>query len=765
VLLVTIKGLLMALTRRQFLTLMGGSAGAAVFFQACGVPEKELFIDSPIEMPEDLVTGLDNWYATTFKEGMSSQGIIVRIMEGRAKKVEGNTDHPLNRGTHSSSAESMLQLLYHPDRIDAPLLRTGQRGSGEYKEISWEEAIDRLSSQFTSLEQSGEQDKAVLVTDPVNGHLGMVVKKFVSATGIRHMTYEVLEHTTLIKAMDEVFGQDNIPDFDIDNASLVLSFGADFLSTWVSPTRYSRGYGEFRQGHEHRGKLIHIDSRFSTTAANADEWVYVNPGTEGVLALSIMKSIVDSGQVSQDVIEALFDGNSSLLDLYKPELIASFVGVSESKIKEIGDLFVKSEHPIALGGGTAGAYTNGLQNLKAIYSLNHLKGNVGHKGGLVFTPNSPIEGLETTNTNSASEFKSLIDNISTGEIKLLLLKDADLYYGLPDSFGFKEALFDIPFIVSFSNMKDDTASIADLILPQNTLFEDWGTDVPLAGPGYQSVAFQQPVVRPFFESRGDNLGTKSFPDVLMTLSQVLNKNLDLSGDTFLDVLKDGARQLFDLKRGTIQASSFQEFWMTLLARGVWCDVNEKSINNSYVGKVETVPEAKFEGDGRFNLVPFASAAFYDGRYAFAPWMQAMPDPISTATWQTWIEINHKIADELNIKEGDVIEVRSSNGGVITALAMPNPATPPNILGIPVGQGHRDGGRYAAGRGSNVLSILGTNFDDKTGALAWASNKVNITPTGEWIRVPKFENSVPDFPRDEHQQIVEISTGNNNHVGH
>ena len=78
----------MPLTRRQFLTLMGGSAGAAVLFQACGIPEKELLIDSSVEMPEDLVTGLDNWYAT-FQDGLSSQGIVVRIMEGRAKKVEG----------------------------------------------------------------------------------------------------------------------------------------------------------------------------------------------------------------------------------------------------------------------------------------------------------------------------------------------------------------------------------------------------------------------------------------------------------------------------------------------------------------------------------------------------------------------------------------------------------------------------------------------------------------------------------------------------
>ena len=89
--------------------------------------------------------------------------------------------------------------------------------------------------------------------------------------------------------------------------------------------------------------------------------------------------------------------------------------------------------------------------------------------------------------------------------------------------------------------------------------------------------------------------------------------------------------------------------------------------------------------------------------------------------------------------------------------MPNPATPPGVLGIPIGQGHRDGGRYSAGRGANVLSILDPAYDEGTGALAWASTKVDITPTREWIRVPKFEYTVPEFPRDEHNHIIELTS--------
>ncbi len=745
----------MPLTRRQFLTLMGGSAGAAVLFQACGIPERELLIDSSVEMPEDLVTGLDNWYATTFKDGVSSQGIVVRVMEGRAKKVEGNTDHPLNRGAHSAQAEAMLQALYHPDRISSPLVRTGARGSGEFREISWEDAIARLVQSFENLSDSS---KALIVTDMINGNEKLILDKFVSANQIRQMTFEPVEHTNLLNAMNHVFDQKTIPDFDIDNASLILSFGCDFLDTWVSPTRYSRGYGQFRQGNDHRGKLIHIESRFSTTAANADEWIYVNPGTEGMVAMSIMHEMTLHGEIDTSKFSA---GDISKLDKYTPEFVSSVSGVSVDDIKHIAEEFSHSDHPIALGGDSASANTNGLQNLIAIYSLNLAVNNVGKSGGIIFNPDPPITGLSSSKPNSSQEFMEIVDEIKSGDIELLLLKDADLYYGLPDSAGFKNDFANVPMIVSFGNMMDDSTSIADLVLPQNSLLEDWGTDVPLAGPGYQTVGFQQPVVRPFFESRGQNLGTKGFAEVLMTTSQVMGVDLQIGGETYVDVLKNTAKELYDLNRGDINGSkysSFTSFWNALLARGGWWDHNYKSDNSFKFGQLVDIDEPTFNGNGRFNLIPFVSSAFHDGRYAFIPWMQALPDPLSTAAWQTWVEMNYREAEAMNISEGDVIEIRASNGLMIEALAWPNPATPPGILGVPIGQGHRDGGRYSAGRGSNVLSILGLNFDSQTGALAWGATKVNITVSGENIRLPKLENSVPDFPRDEHNHVVEITNG-------
>jgi anaerobic selenocysteine-containing dehydrogenase len=748
----------MGLNRRQFLTLMGGSAGAAVLFQACGLPEEELLIDAPIEMPEDLVTGLDNWYATTLPGGFS-EGLLVRVMEGRAKKVEGNPDYPINLGKHGPLSEASLQALYHPDRISGPMVRTGARGSGEYSEISWDDAVTRLTHQLAQFEGSGEQDKVVLLTNPIGGHLAQVVNSFVSSIGARHLTYEILETSVVQDACKHVFGQDRIPDFDISHSDYLLSFGSDFLSTWISPTRYAAAYGNFRQGGHRRGKLVHIDSRFSMTAANADVWIPVNPGTEGLLAMGIIRELVNSGEIDSRLIKSLLGDDGNWLDSYSANNVASLTGVSAEQISQIANDFNRSDHALAIGGGSAAAHTNGLENMKAVYSLNHLVGNIGKEGGVIFNPEFPIEGISSEpKVNSFRDMWKLSDDMSSGNVKVLMLRDVDPYYGLPDSMRFKQRIENVDLIVSFSNMMDDTTSMADLILPQNNPLEDWGTDIPKAGPGYEMIGFQQPVVRPFFENRGENLGTKGFGDVLLTAAQVMEKDLGFEGSTFKEIIMESARQLYNLKRGSVSASSFEGFWNGVLQRGGWWDTAARENSKGIPTRLDGVSEPMFIGSGEFFLQPFASSSMLDGRGASLPWLQAMPDPISTATWQTWIEINHVVAEKKGIKEGDVIEITSSNGGKIIALAMPNPATPPDVLGVPLGQGHRDGGRYSSGRGANVLSILDPAYDGGTGSLAWASTKVDITPTGEWMRVPKFENTVPDFPRDEDNHIIELTSG-------
>ena len=751
----------MALTRRQFLQVMGGSAATAVVFQACGVPEDELLVQAPFQMPEDLVTGTVNWYATVCRQCPTSEGIVVRVMEGRAKKIEGNVDYPINRGKHSARCEAGLQALYHPDRISAPLVRVGERGAGEWDEISWPDALERLATQLKAKDPA----TVVMATDPVGAHLGTVVERFVSSYGARHLPYEPLERTTLRAAMKNVYQQDVMPDFDIENASSILSFGADFLNTWVSPVRYARGYGRFRQGDGPRGTMVHVESRLSMTGANADEWVYVRPGREGLLALSIAQVIISEGLGDPEAADALTAGGTVDLSVFAPEIVAGEIGTDDERIRRIARDFAHDRPSLAIGGGSAAAHTNGLFNLTAIYSLNYLVGSVGKPGGVVFNPPPALADVPVAPATAPfADWWRLAQEMKAGGVQALLVRGADPMYGLPERLRFRDATYEVPLIVSFAGHMDDTTAMADLVLPEHSYLEDWGSDMPDPGPGYQTVGFQQPVVRPLFEPPRKHAlhGTRSFPEVLLTLAQALDLDLGLPGETFREVLGDGARRLFESGKGSVKASDFRSFWHGVLQRGGWWDTSAR-----YEGPAPKPPqlpgtreEPQFDGKpgaGTFHLAPFASASLTDGRGAHLPWLQATPDPISTATWRTWVEINLKVADEMDIKEGDVIRVASPNGA-IEALAYPHPGVSPDVISVPVGQGHTAGGRYAEGRGSNVLSILSPTTVNGTEALAWAATTVTIEKTGEWNRLPKFENSAPDLAVDKGQKVIQITPG-------
>lgn len=750
----------MTLTRRQFLTLMGGSA-TAVVAAACGVPEKELLVQSSIEMPEDMVTGLDNWYATIDRQNRASLGIVVRVMEGRAKKIEGNVDYPINRGKHNAVAEAGLQELYHPDRIGSPLIRNGHRGEGKWEKLSWTDAVSRVADRLGS----ARGEETVLVTNPVGAHVGLVVNRFTEALGVRRMVYEPLERTVLKASIKQVFGQDAMPDFDIEHSAYVLSFGADFLNTWGSPVRYARGYGRFRQGEDRkRGKLVHVDSRFSMTAANADEWVYVKPGYEGEVALAIANVMIAEGLRDSPSLHVLTDGGSNRLERFSPELVGSRSGVAPGRIIEIAREFAEHRPALAIGGGSAGAHANGLFNLNAIYALNYLAGSVNQLGGVIFNPPPPIGALPAApEATPFADFQQLASQMSGGRIKALLVRNTDPFYGIPASTAIREASFKVPLIVSFSNRFDDTTMLADIILPEHHYLEDWGTDTPDPGPGYQTIGFQQPVVRPFFEPQGPHLGTKNFADVLMTLAQVMDKDLGLGAENFKELIEADARDLWEMDRGSVRAASNKLFWNTVLQRGGWWDTNAR------YGGPDPRPTYSFPTDTRapasggseasfaFHLIPFETTGLTDGRGADLPWLQATPDPITTATWQTWIEINMQKAEEMGIHEGDVVRVTSEHGS-IDVLAYPHPGIAPDMVAIPVGQGHKGGGRYARDRGANVLSILSPVTEAETGALAWAATRVNVKPTGEWVRLPKFENTAPDLAEDKHHKIIPLTTG-------
>ena len=726
----------------------------AVIFKACGFDAEENLVESPVNLPEDLVTGTDNWYASTCRQCPAGCGNIVRVMEGRAKKIEGNPNHPLSRGKLCVRGQAGVQALYHPDRIAGPMRRSGPRGSGQYERISWNDAEAEIVPRL----QNTQADRVLLATEPLRGRLAMVTKRFVEALGIRQHSFETLERSTNLKAaMRQVFGVEQLPEFDLENTSFLLGFGADLLETWLSTVRYNRGYGHLRQGdNRERGTFVHVDSRFSMTAANADKWVPVKPGMEGIVALGLAYVIIREELGDKAAADAMTGGRGfEALAPFAPNLTAEMTGVSEHDAIYLARRFANEQPSLAIGGGSAGAHTNGVYNLAAIYSLNVLVGNLGVDGGLHFNPSPLSPGAGGSLPDSTFKDWQDIAN-DMGNVELLMVRNVDPVHGLPEDLGFQESIAKVPYVVSFSSFMDDTTSQADLILPDSTYLESWGDDVPDPGPGYEMVTFQQPVVAPFQD-------TRSFGDALIGISSRLGGSVAsaLPWTSFKEVVQESAQELFALNRGNlILDGSFEAFWNGLLQRGVWYDQNSRSNTKVDPQPLPTEVNAPvFQNaphEEGMNLIVYQTNSMLDGKLAHLPWLQATPDPITTVVWDTWVDLSREDARRMEVKSNDIVEVRSQYGA-IEAPVYVNRGTPPGTVCIPVSQGHSAFGRYAENRGTNVMSILAPLTDPNTGALAYNATRVKVTKTDRQRTLPKFEGVVEALPAVT-TELIQIANG-------
>jgi anaerobic selenocysteine-containing dehydrogenase len=724
-------------------------------FTGCASPRNEFVIQSRVELAEDLVSAYDNWYATSCQGCSGGCGAIIRVVAGRATKLEGNPDHPINFGRSCARGQAVVQEEYHPDRLQSPLLRSGERGSGPLLPVSWETGLDFLVEQLRRLQTQGRTSEMALLTPRLGGVQALLADRFARAAGTVWLRLDPLSEGPLRAAVERVFGFESLPEFDIQHARFVLSFGADFLSTWLSPVHYAYEYGVFRQGDyrpesfeprtraDERGYFVQVEPRFSTTAANADEWLWVRPGHEGQLALSMAEVILSEGLADPAGASAV--GGLGALAGYAPERVAAETGVDAERIRGIARRFALEQPSLALTGGPAAAQTNGTDNLSAVLVLNLVVGNVGRPGGVLSNQPPPLASLPPTAAASPlSEWQALAQRLRAGQVQAILVHQANPIYGLPAALQLGESLLAAPLVVSFSSFLDETTALADLILPSHLPLEDWGVHVPEPGPGFSVFTVQQPVVRPLHD-------TRSFWDLLLVLASELGGEFSqqLGWPDLRAVVRDTAQQLAArLAPAPSGEVEFERFWVQLLQRGGWWQ-QPPTLPAPPAGSARAAgPPAwtppDFAGSSQeypFHLIVFPHHALGDGQGAHLPWLQAAPDPVTTVVWQTWVELNPAVAATLDLREGDVVRIETPYGA-IEVPAYISPAAPPDVLGIPMGWGHTSYGRWAEQRGTNPMAVLAPLTDQASGALAHAATRARLTRTGRRAPLPKFEGTVP-----------------------
>ena len=664
--------------RRRFIKLTA-ITGTSAALTACGNPENQIIRFIP---EEDLVPGVATWKPSVCPLCNAGCGVIARVMDGDAevfrngqpgiikmglaKKLEGNPEDPVSQGKLCVRGQAAIQVTYHPERLDRPKKRSGERGSGQYVDITWDEAIKELSGQLDALAAANEQRSLALLTKPRRGRRLELMAQWLQRFGApAPVAFELFSDEVLRRANAISFGAHQLPTFDLENARYVISFGADFLGTWNSVVAHSAAYGRMKQGRGSRPKFVHVDARLSQTAANADEFVACKPGTDGLLALGITRAI--AGQPLPDNVETL-------------------TGVSAATIARLGREMTANGPAVAIIGGAPLAHTNGLAAAVAVNGLNQQLASVNKPGGISFTPQG-----------AAVPTRPLKDLVDVAP-KVLLLDDVNPVFATPGASKVADALKRVPFIVSFGQFIDETSVLADLILPDHSFLESWTEASPESGSPKAAPVKFGPVMRPLYD-------TRSTPDVLLDVAKKLAKPIADLPATFEEYLNQEPKA-----PGTKPAAP---------VAGV-----APAAPASYA-------EPQFDGDASqfpYHFMPYASAAFYDGSLAHLPWLQELPDPMTSGLWCSWVEINAKKAEELGIHQGDIIEVSSTQGS-LRAPAFLNPGIGPDAIAMPVGQGHTNFTRYATNRGANPLAILAPMTVGDTGEFAWSATRVKIARVG------------------------------------
>jgi anaerobic selenocysteine-containing dehydrogenase len=505
-----------------------------------------------------------------------------------------------------------------------------------------------------------------------------------------------------------------------------------------------------------RAKFVQVESRMSQTGANTDEWIPCRPGTEGALALGIAHVILSEKLAPQGAgsrAGALIAGWAAGLPDFTPEVVEKQTGVSAAVIKRLAHELTQSGSAAAMIGGAPLAHTNGLFNAVAVNALESLvDAGRDQRQILSFTPGLQPASPTPASLASLSAFTQSALSGQPHAPQMLLLYEANPIFSAPPGLRIREALAKIPTIVSFGSFIDETSAQADLILPDHAPLESWLDSMPESGSSQAVASLAPPAVLPLHD-------TRSMPDVLLGLAHQLGGEVAkaLPWATYDAMLRTTFVPL-RTRAGSIDAKTDDDFWDAAQTQGGWWSTpstthNPEGLAAKHAPISPSAPDfAGAAGDFPFYFLPYVSQSFGDGSLAHLPWLQELPDVLTSAMWSSWVEINPKTGDRLGIRHGDLVEIRSPQGSV-RAPAVLSPGIAPDMVAMPVGQGHENFSRFASGRGANPLSILAPLAEHETGSLAWAATRVKLVRAGgpEQAKLVLFGGGMSGFPHEEERR--------------
>ncbi len=746
----------MTIHRREFLKAMRTAAVAAAcapLLSSCRRPASSAASGKAGQLPPRGAP--DSWIVSTCGACPGGCGIRARLASGRLVGIAGNPLHPINRGGLCPLGLAGAQALYHPDRVRGPLRRTGAGGLGELRPASWEEGLAAVSGRLRDLRARGMAHTVALV-DGTRGLSREVAGRFLAAYGSpNHLEGRPWNDVSPSEAVRAMQGVDAAAAYDLENARFILAFGSGWLEGAASPVGAARAFGIARRGRKSgRVHVVHVEPRLSVSAAHADEWIPIQPGTEGVLALGLMHMVLREGLESRDFIDQWGFGFDWLRALvlrdYHPDAVSERTGVPVASIIRLARQFASTRPAVAIGDDRSGPGVQSVEAGMAIHALNAIGGSINAPGGVLTPPPVPLDPLPPAPGDerggrgrafppvaggragsSLAALQAWLEGDGSYPINALIAYGADPLAALGGGERAQAALRRVPFVVSFSSFLDDTASQADLVLPDHTYLERWQDDPTRTSRGFPVLGLRQPVLEPRHDTRhaaevlagiargvggpaGEALPWRDFREVI----RLSVRGIHRSGRGALFDVPEAEAWVETMEKNGWRASNFgtfDEFWAGLLARGGWWDpvydFGERGrVLRTASRKLDFGPLARaldFRASHKEPASPGGPAAVgapagYPLRLHLYPLLAAFGDmqgPLPFVqdalgremrqSWSLWVEIAPVDAAGLGIADGARVRVES-DAGAVEARAKVYPGVRPGVVAMPVGPGGAPG---------------------------------------------------------------------------
>jgi len=679
-------------TRRDFLKLMGFSVTAAAVAASCQVPVRKSI--PYVVKPDEIVPGVANYYASTYAEGGDYVSVLVKTREGRPIKIEGNKLSKITHGGTSAVVQASVLGLYDSYRLKKPLKQ------GE--ETSWKKADEAIISELETINAKPGNKIRLLSSTILSPSTKQAIKDFIAKyPNTKHVTYDAVSYSAMLKANEAMFGKKVIPDYQFDKADLIVSMGADFLGTWLSPVEYATQYGRRRKVSKENTAMnrhIQVESYLSLSGSNADKRIMVKPSEMAGALLHLY-----------NVVAAKSGGTASA----NPQLDENIKAEISKTADEL--LAAKGKSLVVCGWNDVNAQL--ITN-----AINNILGNYG----------ATIDFTNFSNQRQGDDdaMKELVDELPT--VDALIIIDANPLYNFPDSEKFLAGLSKISLSVSLNSKNDETTLFCKYACPDHHYLESWNDAEPKNG----SFSLAQPTIAPLFK-------TRSAAESLLKWAGV---------DTpYYDYIRNYWNQNIFPKQTRI--ASFNVFWDRALHDGVF-DLQPAAetltVNPVDISAAGAALAKSSAGEG-FELVVYESVAIRDGRNADNPWLQELPDPMTKVAWDNYACVSRKTAEQLGLHtalgkfaksvgwETDLVKV-SANGYEVTLPAIVQPGTPDNTVAIALGYGRELKARKGmSGIGKNAYPFL----KDSTSKNFIMGASVSLVPGAYRIAQTQMHHSIHD----------------------